>query len=428
MSSSKLTDLLCKGQHSIDPDGNQEFPTKHDGNVETDNCSRRKGLASFMVSVTVMRRRRTSPQVLLKASITTVLVVTIAFIILYTILLRYFSNPVPYMPEEWERVRSQYHARHRPKLIPRPMDLDSNYFITSKGNNQPPKWNISDYDFDHNIENTRLCRHKYQYLVVIVSSRPEFERRIAIRNTWCRPQRYNLPADAWGCVFLLGVGSQEESNSDIVDRRIDLEIKTYSDVLKGSYIDSYRNLTFKVLHGLHWASKSCPTEFVLKTDDDCFVNTHLLHILILHHRDARDLYIGSVASKLHEVLRNPESVWYVPKEAYGEQYYPQYASGAGYLLSSDVVQQLVDMSKYVTPIPNEDAYIGILAHEAGVRPFHSGRFTLNSMGWTLCNYLYLVLIHKVLPDHQEVMLNNTIVATTNHQCRPAPNERRLTWN
>ncbi|XP_060077758.1 beta-1,3-galactosyltransferase 1-like [Ylistrum balloti] len=422
MSSSKLTDLLCKGQHDIDPNENHKTST---GSSEN---SSRKGLASFMVSVTVMRRRRTSPQVLLKASITTVLVVTIGFIVLYTILLKYFSNTVPYVPEEWERIRSQFHTHHRPKLIPRPMDLDPSDYVTSEIKYRPPKWNISNYDFNNNLDNTKLCRQKFQYLVIIVSTRTEFERRIAIRNSWCRPQRYNLPSDAWGCVFLLGVGSQQEPNRETVDQRIDLEIKTYNDILKGSYIDSYRNLTYKVLHGLHWASRSCPTEFVLKTDDDCFVNTHLLHILILHHRDAMNLYIGSVSSKQHEVLRDPNSVWYVSEELYAENFYPRYASGAGYLLSSDVVTRLIDVSRYRIPIPNEDAYIGILAQDIDVKPLQSGRFTLMSIGWTLCNYLYLVVIHKVLPDQQEDMLNNTIRARTSHLCTPTPNEQRLTWN
>ena len=46
--------------------------------------------------------------------------------------------------------------------------------------------------------------------------------------------------------------------------------------------DTYHNLTLKTIMGLKWMAIFCPqAEFVLKTDDDIYVNVDLLHRSLL---------------------------------------------------------------------------------------------------------------------------------------------------
>lgn len=418
---------MCRGQHATSSSREKDSSTLESEQLDTESSPVKKKLPpKYLVSFTVMRKRRTSPQVLLKASIGTVFAITFAFIIIYTILLKYFSPRAQHMPEEWEQVRRAHH-----RLIPRPMD---DIYGDNRAKNITTQWKVADYFSDIDLaSNNYLCPKRSQFLILIVTGRQEFERRQSIRQTWCQsPSIYNLPQDAWKCVFLMGKSSTNTAEDVEIDNKIQQEKQRYKDILHGSYVDTYRNLTFKVLHGLHWAHKHCNTDFILKTDDDCFVNTHLLYILVMHHRDASRMYIGTVY-KRHEqlrVIRNPQSRWYVSMETYSEEFYPLYASGAGYLLSFDLVHRLVEISVHYKPFPNEDAFIGVLADDLGVRPVHSGRFTLSNSGWQLCNYLYLLVVHRVLPGQQTAMQNSTLLAKDSNQCSQKFDKDNaiFTWN
>jgi hypothetical protein len=77
--------------------------------------------------------------------------------------------------------------------------------------------------------------------VVLVHSAPrnDYNRRM-IRQTWGR----EAPV-----YFMLG-----ESSSSAASRLIDEESKRYGDIVQGSFLDSYRNMTYKHVMGLKWAA------------------------------------------------------------------------------------------------------------------------------------------------------------------------------
>lgn len=366
--------------------------------------SAKKYFVSLQVQ-SVMRRRtfRTSPKVLLKASITTVLMVTIGFIVLYTILLRYFT-PVP------------YHSSHknRIKFIPKNGGLD---VAATQHNYYSVKWNISEI---LGKTPTNICKSGIEFLILIVSAPENIKNRQAIRETWCNPISYKHPQNAWQCLFLIG-----QSHSRDFQKSLDDEFNSFRDIISGSYIDTYRNLTLKVMQGFHWSSRFCPANFILKTDDDCFVNTHNLHNLIIHHQDVHSLYIGHVKTDRNQrkVIRSKDNRWHVLPEEYSEEFYPPYISGVGYLLSRDVVRKIVNISQYIKIIPNEDAYVGILVQEVNISPTISARFQLSSSGWSLCNYIYLLVFHRIEPIQQKEVFTKTLQAL--QQCK---NKMKLTWN
>lgn len=241
-------------------------------------------------------------------------------------------------------------------------------------------------------------------VVILVTSAPwNSEQRDAIRSTWAQRQEGTIYP--WQVVFLVGQPIELGIYPHIAQEQQD-----YGDILLGNYVDCYRNLTLKVMHGLWWAAESCGSHFVLKTDDDCFVNTeHLPRYLAELNRDQTGVYVGSVFRLgRRQVIRDQRSKWYVSKEDFREQEYPPYASGIGYVLSLDVVQRLVDTAKDVRPVPMEDTYVGILAREAGIRVRDSGRFAKQNVNWRVCNYRYLMVIHHLdagqLKEAQQSML------------------------
>jgi hypothetical protein len=74
---------------------------------------------------------------------------------------------------------------------------------------------------------------------------------------------------------------------------IELENSKFGDILQGNFIDAYRNLTYKHTMVFKWFLESCASaEYLLKTDDDVFINTPFL----IHYLENRK------TSKIQEAL------------------------------------------------------------------------------------------------------------------------------
>ena len=370
-----------------------------------------RSISQTLVSVELLtdmkssRVRRQSKRVLLKASITTVILLSVAFIVTYSIILTYISNRVPIMRHHDDSSAEKYKPGKRTKLQHKQIDMSAKKGVIKLIEDTVIKWKLEDlYDL---FSSQPKCLQGSKFLIVITSAPENSDKRKAIRDTWCDPSKFNLTKFTWQCVFL--VGQTPHWPSDIT---VDREIEHYSDILKGSYFDSYRNLTHKVMHGLHWASTVCPTNYVLKTDDDVFVNTKLLLSILESNTPEANVYIGLLVDspKRLEVIRNPMNKWVVSFEEYPHSHYPPYSSGMGYVLSHDVVTRMVNLSQYTIPIPNEDAYVGVLADILSVQPSRTGRFTLTGSGLRLCNYMYLVLIHHIKAEDQYTMFEKALDA------------------
>jgi hypothetical protein len=58
---------------------------------------------------------------------------------------------------------------------------------------------------------------------------------------------------------------------------LETENDRHHDLLQGSFRDAYRNMTYKHVMALKWVLYFCPgVRYVLKADDDTFVNTPVL--------------------------------------------------------------------------------------------------------------------------------------------------------
>nr|XP_005283866.1 beta-1,3-galactosyltransferase 5-like [Chrysemys picta bellii]XP_023963667.1 beta-1,3-galactosyltransferase 5-like [Chrysemys picta bellii]XP_042697345.1 beta-1,3-galactosyltransferase 5-like [Chrysemys picta bellii] len=245
-----------------------------------------------------------------------------------------------------------------------------------------------------------------QLLLILVTSAPgNSEPRQVIRRTWAAHE--GQTANQWQSVFLVG------QSADIgVAHGIQREQQEFGDILIGNYQDTYRNLTLKVMHGFKWVAERCRPSYILKTDDDCFVNTDRLPEFLLEHNTIKTgLYAGSLFSReKRQVIREPSSKWYVSRQDYRPDEYPPYASGIGYILSLDAVERILWAAEHVHPIPVEDAYVGILAEKAGIRVKSSARFAKHNVRWRVCNYRYLMVIHHLSPQEQEVAKGNMLQA------------------
>ncbi|XP_075229820.1 beta-1,3-galactosyltransferase 5 [Lycorma delicatula] len=170
-----------------------------------------------------------------------------------------------------------------------------------------------------NVSNTPLV------LAVVHSTPKHFSNRKAIRKTWGRD--INV-------VFLVG------ETDNITQQLLNDENSKHNDIIQGSFIDAYRNLTYKHVMGLKWLTYYCRTaRYILKLDDDVFVNSRNLNDLLVRQLSplgARRLILckllpSSVAKRTYR------SKWRVTPAEYPGRWYPGYCPGWAVLYSPDVV-------------------------------------------------------------------------------------------
>ncbi|XP_065663700.1 beta-1,3-galactosyltransferase 1 isoform X2 [Hydra vulgaris] len=222
------------------------------------------------------------------------------------------------------------------------------------------------------------CRTPLSFLILVHSSAENIKRRLAIRYSWGSPQnRFNKQLTSnltYSTVFAVG-----RSLSTAVNKMIAQEASLYSDILFIDILDTYRNLSYKTLNSLIWSSNYCRPNFLLKTDDDCYVN--VVNILnFLKSEPLLPLYTGRVQWFMPP-NRDNTSKFYISVNDYNAFLLPPYVSGGGILLSGDLIPRLVSASQQKKIIPNEDANLGILMNNIGVLP----RENIHILPFIYCN-------------------------------------------
>lgn len=84
---------------------------------------------------------------------------------------------------------------------------------------------------------------------------------------------------------------------------------------------------------------------------------------------------------------------------YDLPYYPNYLSGTGYVMSSDVPRKLLSASLTTPLIHLEDVYFtGICAQRVGIRPVNHPAFTYFRVAFDPCKYKSQITTHHFMPD------------------------------
>jgi len=195
-------------------------------------------------------------------------------------------------------------------------------------------------------------------LLVLVTSAPRnVENRRTIRETWGRGFHRVL--------FLLGAVESRDAQVALEE-----ESRTYRDVVQGNFLDSYRNLTYKHVMALKWTVYYCPgARYLLKTDDDVFVNTPALLDFLsqdLSPWGFRRLILCENFT-FQFVIRSLKSKWRVSPQEYPGKMYPPYCHGWVVLYSQDVVFLLYREAQRTEYFWVEDVHVtGTLAARANL--------------------------------------------------------------
>ncbi|XP_062495915.1 beta-1,3-galactosyltransferase 4 [Pezoporus occidentalis] len=174
----------------------------------------------------------------------------------------------------------------------------------------------------------------------------------------------------------------------------------HGDVLQGAFPDAYGTLTLKTLLLLRWASRRCPgARFLLKADDDVFVNVPALARHLRAPTLPRRLYLGRVHWWVPP-NRDPSSRHHVPAALYPASRFPPYCSGTAYVLSRAAALAVLAAAPHVPFVGPEDVWVGLCARRAGLAPRHTARLA-GAMRVPLDGCCYgevMFSAHRLRPD------------------------------
>merc|ERR1712012_25364 len=182
-------------------------------------------------------------------------------------------------------------------------------------------------------------------MVIIIHSHPEhYQLRKILRKTWANE---SLHSDyKMKRIFMLGTHSSSSSSSSSVVDNIRQESEDHGDIVQGDFTDSYRNMTYKHLLGYRWCEEHCPgADHVLKTDDDQFVDTLQLprFLTTFLPQTDRKWFLCHVLD--NDPQRHVSSKWFVTREEWPGDTYPQYCAGWAYVTTPATVKQILKWSQ-----------------------------------------------------------------------------------
>lgn len=191
----------------------------------------------------------------------------------------------------------------------------------------------------------------FLFIIVVTSSR-NFEARKFIRSSWGKRvvKSTSRLRESFQVIFVVGC-------DEVNDERVEKEAKTYGDILREIFFDSYIQNelhTVKTLLGLKWVTSLCNPAYILKVNSESFVN---VHETIEWLRTLSDVS-GSVVKPLDglytgycykgvKVVRNPQRPYFVSKSQWPDTFLPDYSSGVGVVLSRDVAGKMVQIAQQV---------------------------------------------------------------------------------
>ncbi|KAF4528693.1 hypothetical protein B566_EDAN015506 [Ephemera danica] len=235
---------------------------------------------------------------------------------------------------------------------------------------------------------------KDTYLLIVVCSAPGHkDRRNAIRETW--GSQKSVAHLKTAVVFALGV-------DDKVDKEIDLEIAAHGDILRGDFMDTYANLTLKSTMMLKYAATACEgragPQFVMKTDDDIFVNVPLLiSSLKEQYGPLHRVITGCIKQRGSPKAIHPQGL--TPPPAW-----PEFAAGAGYVFSGKLAPELYMAARRVGhPARPEDVFVTAQCARlvpGAHPPRHDTRFSCGGAVLDDCRLVSMFSGHHISPQRQ----------------------------
>ena len=254
------------------------------------------------------------------------------------------------------------------------------------------------------VETTSKYNFKNFLLVLVLSAPNNKERRDIIRYSW--KNSYTEQGKQFLTKFV--VGTYKLRVEEIAS--IDAEMKQHNDMLLlTDHLESYTNLTRKVLQAFVWADQNVDFSYLLKTDDDSFLKLDTIESELKARTSPKPLYWGSV------VIGNPptkKGQWKELNWKLGRHYLP-YVAGGGYILSRDLVHLIVRNADAVTLYKNEDVSVGVWVAPFKLERKGDKRFSSLAISFDKSKCSTYLLIHhqsvEAMKESHELMKTKSVL-------------------
>ncbi|KAH8259066.1 hypothetical protein KR038_012174 [Drosophila bunnanda] len=153
------------------------------------------------------------------------------------------------------------------------------------------------------------------------------------------------------------------------------EQQRFGDLVQGNFVEDYRNLSYKHVMGLRWASQECKghAKFIIKLDDDIIYDVfHLRRYLEALEVGQPDLATSSTLLSgfvldAKPPIRLKANKWYVSKQEYPHALYPAYLSGWMYVTNVPTAARLVAEAERVPIFWIDDTWLtGVVRARLGI--------------------------------------------------------------
>ncbi|KAM3962551.1 beta-1,3-galactosyltransferase 5 [Aphomia sociella] len=203
-----------------------------------------------------------------------------------------------------------------------------------------------------------------QFLLIIVTS---YVGHVELRSVHRRTMPTSL-LKLFNASRIFLLANIPPSERYITQEAVNDENAIFGDILQGSFIENYRNLTHKHLMGLQWASTVCKSSYILKVDDDTVFNLESTHKLLLQLNKSYDDMIMGYMLNNTKPRRSKQNKWYVTQEEYSRNVYPPYLSGWYYIITSKVAASLCKEAVTHTYFWIDDIFVtGILTESLDIK-------------------------------------------------------------
>ena len=221
--------------------------------------------------------------------------------------------------------------------------------------------NTSEYLHESQHQNTSQNSPKRPspkpFLTIMIFSKPAVrDLRNTCRNTWLKDYRNSTEVVHWFVIGTVGINEEETW-------KLQTESEQYGDLLLlENHTESYgHQCTNKLLLSFHWVANHSKAQYVMKTDDDCYVRLGLI-LPQLHKRTTqtnRPFLYGSI-SWYHEPQVHMGDKWNEKNWNLTKEYLP-FAYGSGYILPVSIVKSIVHSNNIVPlrKLQNEDVTVGL---------------------------------------------------------------------
>jgi len=156
-------------------------------------------------------------------------------------------------------------------------------------------------------------------------------------------------------VFLVGKAENEK-----IEQRLESEANEFDDMIMINSNENYTNIIRKHFALIEWSIDYCTNvSYVIKLDDDVFVNIQLLlrNILVNEELSPNEKFIYCNNVENAKPIKDKESEWRVDDRLYPYEFYPPFCESFAYVTNIPTLKTVREQSRMVPMFYLDNMYL-----------------------------------------------------------------------